>query len=158
MNLTKLSAAALALAVVTPHVAAQPPADERAVGLSLPPSLRALLIQEMIEILDASGNILDALVRGEDERVAQNAQAIHDSFILEQGMTDADHAALHAALPHAFIQRDEAFHELSADLAAAAREADRPRQRELFAQMVEACVDCHSAHATNRFPAFAEER
>ena len=34
----------------------------------------ALLIEEMLAVLDASENILDALVRGEDERVGARAE------------------------------------------------------------------------------------
>src|SRR5690606_35752173 len=100
MSTPKLFAAAMLFAAATMYAAAQQPSD-RAVGPSLPPNLRALLIEEMLAVLAASESILDALVRGEDERVAQNAQAIHDSFILEQRMTDADREALHAAVPHA---------------------------------------------------------
>lgn len=153
MTTLKFFAAAFSLTLVMMCATAQP--NERAAGLALPPNLRALLIEEMLAVLEASENILDALVRGQDERVAENAQAIHDSFILEQRMTDADREALHAAVPHAFIERDEAFHELSAELAEAARQGDRPRQVELFGQLIEACVDCHAAHATNRFPELA---
>ena len=149
-------AAALGLLTVAAAVPAQP-TDDSAVGEGLPAHLRGLLIQEMLAILDASKTILDAIVRGDDERVAEHAQAIHDSFILAQQMTDADSEALHEALPHAFLERDEAFHELSAELAVAARAGDRARQRELFAEMLEACVDCHAAHAANRFPALAGE-
>lgn len=136
---------------------AQPEPNTEAVGPSLPPTLRALLIEEMLAVLDASGNILDALVRGQDARVAENAQAIHDSFIMAQQMTDADRETLRTSVPRAFLERDEAFHELSAELAESARNGDRPRQRELFAQLIDACVDCHSAHASNRFPELASQ-
>ncbi len=156
MRSVKAFTAICSLSIVTAFAIAQPQADDRAVGLALPPSLRALLIEEMLAIHGASGQILDALVRGDDQRVADNAQAIHDSFILEQRMTEADHEALHA-VSQPFLNRDEAFHELSAELAEAARQRNRPRQRELFAQMIAACVDCHAAHATNRFPDLASE-
>lgn len=59
---------------------------------------------------------MDGLVRGQDDVVARNAQGMHDSFIMAQEMSEADAHALHEALPPAFIERDEAFHELSAQL------------------------------------------
>ncbi|MBN1239262.1 MAG: cytochrome c [Gammaproteobacteria bacterium] len=154
--LMRRAAAVCAVTLAVSAAPAQSPGDG-AVGPRLPAELRALLIEEMRAVLDASGNILDALVRGQDERVAESAQAIHDSFIMARQMTEADREALHAAVPHEFIERDEAFHELSLSLAEAARAGDRPRQRELFADMLEACVDCHTAHATDRFPELAEE-
>jgi hypothetical protein len=127
-------------------------ADESAVGSTLPPNVRVLLIQEMIAVLDASKTILDALVRGQDEVVAKNAQAIHDSFIMAQKMTEADKQALLKAVPEAFLKRDEAFHELSARLAEAARKGDKGLQRKLYYEAIDSCVACHANHATDRFP------
>jgi hypothetical protein len=128
---------------------------DRAVGSRLPPKLRALLIQEMQALLDASKQILDAMIRGQDELVARRAQGIQDSFILEQGMSDVDRQTFHDSVPHSFIERDQAFHALSERLVEAARAGDRPLQRKLFAEMVDDCVACHAAHATDRFPDLA---
>lgn len=122
------------------------------VGPKLPDRVRGLLLQEMNAILDASESILDALVRGQHDVVAERAQAIHDSFILEQEMTEADRKALKAAVPTSFVQRDRAFHELTGQLAEAARERDSARQRELFGEMVDACAACHARYAGDRFP------
>lgn len=130
---------------------------DRTVGSQTPPRLRGMLIQEMVAVLDASKQILEALVRGQDDVVARNAQGIHDSFILEQAMSDADRHALHDTLPHAFIERDQAFHQLSERLAEAARAGNQPEQRKLFAEMLNACAGCHAAHATDRFPNLAAE-
>lgn len=129
-----------------------------AVGASLPPEVRALLIQEMNAILAASQDILDALVRGEDALVAERAQAIHDRFIMHEQMTAADREALHHAVPDAFLERDRAFHALSAQLAEAARAGDEDRQRRLFSEMIEACTGCHSRYASDRFPGFGDDR
>ena len=128
---------------------------DRAVGSRMQPKLRGLLIQEMLALLDASKQILEALIRGQNDLVARNAQAIHDSFILEQGMSDADRQAFHDSVPHAFIERDQALHDLSERLANAAREGDQLAQRKLFTEMLNACVACHAAHATDRFPNLA---
>lgn len=131
--------------------------SDTAVGSSLPPEVRALLIQEMAAVLDATETILGALVRGEDLLVEEKARAIHDSFIMEQEMTEANRKALVSTVPDAFLERDKAFHELSARLAEAAREGDKPRQQKLFNDMIDACTGCHSRHATDRFPGFAEK-
>ncbi len=128
---------------------------DRAVGSRMPPKLRGLLIQEMLALLDASKQIMEALMRGQNDLVARNAKAIHDSFILEQGMSDSDRQAFHDSVPHAFIERDQALHDLSERLANAAREGDQLAQRKLFTEMLNACVACHAAHATDRFPNLA---
>lgn len=141
--------AAVALGPVVPAAAGGSPEP---VGPQLPERVRGLLLQEMNAILGASQEILAALVRGEDQRVAEQAQAIHDSFILEQQMTDADRQALMAAVPSEFVERDRAFHRLTGRLAQAARDGDEARQRELFDRMIEACTACHRRYAHDRFP------
>jgi len=125
-----------------------------AIGPLLPPNVRAMLLEEMAAVLGATQMILDALVRGEDAVVAEKAQAIHDSFILEQQMTDADMQALLAVAPAEFVELDRAFHELAASLAEAARAGEQARQRELFGEVVEACAGCHARYAANLFPGF----
>ena len=122
------------------------------VGDKLPSNVRALLIQEMQAVLTASQAIMAGIVKGQHQLVAEKADAIHNSFILKQEMTPEDRKALIAAVPAAFVQRDQAFHKLSADLAAAARAEDQAQERALFGQMVEACTGCHSRYAGARFP------
>lgn len=124
------------------------------VGSELPPKLRGLLIQEMNAILDASKVILDALIRGQDEVVAEKAQAIHDSFIMKQAMTADDRKALLAAVPKDFLKRDQAFHTLSSKLADAARKGDKEAQLQLYGDLIDACMECHARHAQDRFPTF----
>ena len=138
----------IALATANPAGAAEP------VGPKLPDRVRGLLVQEMNAILGASHEILDAIVRGRHERVAEKAQAIHDSFILEQEMTAADRRALKEAVPKAFVERDRAFHELTGELARAGRDRDGARERELFGRMIDACAACHARYAGDRFSGF----
>lgn len=125
------------------------------IGSKLPADVRILLIQEMVAILGATQTITDAMVRGEDRIVAEEAQRIHDSFILAQELTDEQHEALVGAASEEFLTKDEAFHEMSATLAEAARAGNKPQQREIFSQMLDACVACHTEHAAKRFPGFA---
>jgi hypothetical protein len=122
----------------------------------LTPKLRELLRNEMLSIEIASHQILSALIAGEDARVAELAQQVHDSFILEQSMTPQDSKDLMAAVPEDFVTRDHAFHELSATLAEAGRSGDRTRQQQEFGRMIEACTACHTLYATDRFPKLAK--
>lgn len=125
------------------------------VSPKLTPKLQDLLRKEMLSVNDASQEILAALVTGDDARVAELAQQIHDSFILRQSMTPADKADLIAAVPQGFVQQDRAFHEIAATLAQAARSGDRAQQKQQFDRLIGACSACHTLYATDRFPHFA---
>jgi len=127
------------------------------VGPKLTPKLQDLLRQEMASVLAASQDILGAIVTGDHPTVAEGAQQIHDSFILQQSLTDQDRQDLMAAVPPAFVDLDRAFHETSAELAAAARVGDADREISAFNQMTEACVACHTRFASDRFPGLARD-
>ncbi|WP_404385400.1 cytochrome c [Caenispirillum salinarum] len=152
----KMPALAVVLVLAGAPALAQDAAPVDPVGPKLPPDVRALLLKEMNAIEGATQEIMNALVRGRNDVVAEKAQAIHDSFILKQEMTEEDRKALAKAAPKAFVERDRAFHALTGDLAEAARAGDAERQRALFGDVVEACAACHERYATNRFPAFSE--
>ena len=128
------------------------------IGEKLPFKVRTLLIEEMHEIEKASQEIHAAIVRGQHEIVAQKAQAIHDSFIMEQQMTEEDEEALLAAVPEDFLLRDQALHELSSSLAGAARKQDTTAQLQKFSEMTQGCVGCHSVYASARFPGLKESQ
>lgn len=130
--------------------------EVRPIFPDLTPKLRDLLRQEMLSVEQASKDILSALIAGNDTRVAELAQQIHDSFILQQSMTPEDKQDLLAAVPEDFVARDRAFHALSADLALAGRDRDREAQHVEFGRMIEACTACHARYATDRFPMLAE--
>lgn len=125
--------------------------EDSSVAEWLPQNVRQLLRQEMVAILGASQTILDALVRGDDATVARQAQAIHQSFIMKQQLTEADRAALKQALPKAFIRKDRAFHQLAAKLAEQAEAGNSRGQQKLFEKMIDACVACHREHAGAQF-------
>lgn len=139
-------AATLMLTPLTDTLAAEP------VGPELTPKLRGLLIKEMRQIDQAMQDVFSAIIKGEHERVAEKGQAIHDSFILKQSLTEEDRQDLKAAVPSAFLQMDAHLHELAASLAESGHSEDTPRQLETFTKMTEACVACHSTYTTDRFP------
>jgi hypothetical protein len=143
-----LSLAALAAASAQ---AAEP------VGPKLTPKLRDLLRQEMAEVLVASQDIVGALVVGDHATVGELAQQIHDSFILQQSLTDQDRQDLMAAVPPPFVELDRAFHETSAALAEAARAEDVELELATFGRMTEACAVCHARFASDRFRGLAQD-
>jgi len=130
--------------------------EAQPVSPNLTSKMQDLLRKEMLAVEDASRQIVSALVAGNDARVAELAQNIHDSFILKQEMTPQDKQDLMAAVPEGFVARDRAFHQLAAGLAQAARDGDSDLQLAEFGRMIEACTACHGRYATDRFPLLAE--
>lgn len=122
------------------------------VGEQLPPKVRGLLIEEMLGILNASQKIQSSIVQGDHDVVAQEAQAIHDSFIMAQEMTEEDEQALFAAVPEDFLVQDEALYKLSEELAEAGRNKNTTLQLQKFNTLIDGCVRCHSDYASARFP------
>lgn len=120
----------------------------------LTPKLQKLFAEEMIAVQAASQQILAGLAAGDHASVARQAQAIHDSFILDKKLTAQDRKDLETALPRAFLELDAAFHQLAAKLAEAARRKDMDLQTYYFGRMVESCQICHSQYATDKFPAY----
>ena len=121
------------------------------VGPKLTGKLRGLLIQEMVQIESAMLHTYSAIVQGNHATVAQQGQAIHDSFILAQSLTEQDHQDLTAALPEEFLEMDTQFHKLAALLAQAGENKNSQGQVDVFNRMTEACVVCHSRYVTDRF-------
>ncbi|MWJ29487.1 hypothetical protein GPM19_14995 [Halomonas sp. ZH2S] len=135
----------LMLGVSATSLAAEPVKPE------LTSKLQGLLKKEMIQIELAMQEVYSAIIQGQHAVVAEKGQSIHDSFILEQSLTDQDRQDLKAAVSPEFLQMDTYLHELSASLAEAGRGEDTPRQVEIFGRMTESCVACHRTYVTDRF-------
>ncbi len=133
------------LALSTSSFAAEP------VTPKLTDKLSSLLQQEMRSIQGAMAAIHSAMVMGNNELVAEQAQQIHDSFILKQSLTEQDRKDLKAAVPKGFIKLDKEFHQLAQALAKAGRENNPKEQHKLFSKMTEQCLQCHSEYVSDRF-------
>ena len=127
------------------------------VGPDLTDKLRGLLVKEMVEIETAMKETYSAIIQGRHDEVAQKGQAIHDSFILEQSLTEQDEQDLVAAVPEEFLQMDAHFHQLAASLAEAGKQEDTQAQTETFNRMTESCVACHSRYVTDRFEGLEDQ-
>ena len=151
----RVLAAAFGFAVIVLSALPALAQQNEPIGPKLTPKLQGLLQQEMVSILDASHHIVDALVMGDNARVADQARAIEGSFIMEQSMTDQDRKDLMAVLPPAFIELDRLFHQTAANLATEAARNNRAQVHTSFNKMIETCGACHEKFATDRFPEFA---
>jgi len=119
--------------------------------------VRDLLSQEMLQIEQGMHAIFSYMVRGEYAPIRQTALQIRDSCIFKKNLTDAQRSELKGALPPAFMELDQSFHEAAGDLAGAAEFGDREGVEEYYTVMAHKCVQCHSTFATHRFTTFAEE-
>lgn len=152
-NITRvLSTACLGAVFSTSAWAGEP------VTPKLTDQLRQLLQQEMRSIQAAMITIHASMVMGYHDAVAENAQQIHDSFILEQSLTEQDHKDLMAAVPAAFLEIDSNFHQLAASLADAGRNRNIAEQHRLFSEMTQSCLQCHGAYVFDRFPGLEQSR
>jgi len=142
----------LALAIVTPMAQAAAPEP---VGPKLTPKLRDLLREEMRSVSQAVAQIATAIATGSHGTVADAAQKIHDSFILERKLTAKDKADLERAVPAEFLALDGAFHQTAAKLAEVARHRDSELETFYFGRMLDQCQSCHGRFATDRFPGLA---
>lgn len=140
-----LGAFLLCLAVSGAPMAAEP------VTPKLTDKLRQLLQEEMRAVQGAMTSIHSAMVMGQHASVAESAQQIHDSFILQQSLTEQDREDLMSAVPAGFIDLDKNFHKLAASLADAGRNEDTQEQRILFNKMTRSCIECHGTYVSGRF-------
>jgi hypothetical protein len=58
---------------------------------------------------------------------------------------------LKSAAPKGFLKLDQEFHELAAQLSESGKAKDTGKQLEVFGQMTQACVTCHSRYVSSRF-------
>tara|TARA_R100001039_G_C1823612_1_gene90477 strand:+ start:600 stop:1070 length:471 start_codon:yes stop_codon:yes gene_type:complete len=145
-NRTLLSIVILTITVSFAASATEP------VTPKLTDKLDRLLREEMRSIQSAMGQIHSAIVMGQHGKVAEQAQNIHDSFILQQSLTEQDRKDLMSAVPEGFIKLDKEFHQLATALAEAGRNDDTEKQNQLFGKMTGNCIQCHSTYVSDRFP------
>ncbi|KAA8983531.1 cytochrome c [Halospina sp. K52047b] len=127
------------------------PAQAEDVTSELTPKLRGLLQKEMVGIEAAMKEVYSAIIRGNHEVVQEKGQAIHDSFILDQELTQEDRKTLKASVPKAFLKLDQKFHKQAAQLSEAGNAENTRKQKKVFDQMTNSCVSCHSRFVNERF-------
>lgn len=143
---------ALLAMVVMPIAALGAEPQSQLATASLFPETRAVLIEEMKAISKAMGRIHTAVVTGDHPTVAREARNIHDSFVLQQELSDAQREEIGTELPPDFIKADRAFHLLAERLAQAGDDGNPALERLWFQEMTRACQACHADYAGARFP------
>ena len=122
--------------------------------LELPKKFLELIRAEMKEIETAMQEELGHLARAEAAEGARVARSIHESFVMEQQMTDEERQELRSLLPATFLAFDKDFHARAERMAGAFERGDFTTAAALYSEMTQACVRCHSRFATERFRGF----
>jgi len=133
------------------------PANKHKSLLADVPHLQNLLRQEMQAVLPAMNKIVTALPTGDWHTVATTAQAIHNSFIMQQKLTDNDRELLQQYLPAEFVRLDQAFHQQASKLRFAAEQHDAELSVFYVQKMLSSCMECHQRFAAQRFPALQQK-
>jgi len=161
VSIVFVAGSALALAATLPHTptphGSLPDTASRATGVTaLSPESRQLFRMEMAGLQGAMLELVPAVVAGEWELVATIGERVRDGFVLAQELSAEQREELHRVLPAEFLERDRAFHDLAGGLVSAARARRRDVVTFYVYKLTESCVECHSRHARERFPAFSE--
>ncbi len=124
---------------------------------ALSPELRTLLQKEMQALQGGMQSIFPAYISGDLTAIASIANNIKNSYILKQQLTDEHKHELMSKLPESFLHSDQKFHEYAGMLAHVAEEKHWELVGFYYAKLTEACVACHTEHASHRFPGFESE-
>ena len=123
----------------------------------LSPGLRKLFAEEMRQLQTGMTQILPLYVSGEWAEIAVIAGRMEDSYVLKQNLSADQMDELHAKLPGEFIELDQQFHYLAGMLEHAAKVEKSELVGFYFSEMSDACLNCHTQFARQRFPALSTD-
>lgn len=127
--------------------------EKKATILKLPAEIKPLLLEEMQQLQQGMMHLIPAVVSGNWDEIANIAEKMQHSYIMKQKLTSLQMKSLHQSLPPAFIHLDHNFHRSAGMLAHVAKEKKRELVTFYVYKLTEACVQCHSQYAQQRFPA-----
>ena len=146
--------AALICSILSLNIQAESNLHEKnATVLQLPADIKPLLLEEMQQLQQGMMNLIPAMVRGNWDEIANIAKKMQHSYIMKQKLTSKQMQSLHQSLPQAFIHLDHNFHCSAGMLAHVAEEKKMELVNFYVYKLTEACVQCHSKYAQQRFPA-----
>ncbi len=132
-------------------------AEEAKPIIELSPQLNALLRAEMAELSVGIQRIALSLATADWKSIEETSGKMHGSYIMRESLTQSQTMELKQKLPDEFKQLDAAFHARAKKLGHAAGSKDSELIAFHYSKLVEACANCHSAFAINRFPGFSHD-
>lgn len=112
---------------------------------------RDLLKKEMLALETGLKSMVIAYIQGDWDRIGQISQKMHHSYILKQQLTLSQKKELKQKLTLTFIKRDQAFHQLAAELNQITKSKNSVLIQQQINKLTNACLACHQIYATKRF-------
>lgn len=143
------------------HMSQPPPhADEGgkaapAEKIDVSPELKKILTEEMKAIQKGMQELIPAMASGDGLKVAEIGAKLEGSYIMAQKLSPKQMEELHQGLPEGFVAMDEEFHHFAGALTHAAYMKHWDMVALFYSKLTEACVNCHSAYAAEKFPGLA---
>jgi hypothetical protein len=126
--------------------------------LSLPKDLSLLLTLEMRAINQGMMDLVPAIASADWPKIAEIGDKIKGSYIMHNRLTKQQQKTLHHVLPLEFKVLDQKFHQLAGMLTHSAEMQKPELVNFYFYKLNEACGQCHSKYASNKFPGFLSPR
>ncbi len=118
--------------------------------LQVPENVKAVLIHEMKTISTLMGDLLQYIVQGDSAKASATAIEIRNTN-LKQEFDSKEIKKILAILPKGFIKMDRKFHMTANDVAKAVDTNDFKTAINLYSEMTQSCLNCHTAYASERF-------
>ncbi len=120
--------------------------------VKLSPELKALLAEEMRALETGMSSLIHEIVSGQWGNIETIALSIRDSYIMRKKLTKEQIGELKGKLPEQFKGLDQEFHKSAGMLAHVAKKKNRELVAFYYYKLTDACMNCHSKYATEKFP------
>ena len=127
-------------------------------SLHLPKDISLLLTLEMRAINQGMMELVPAIASADWHEVAEIGSEIKGSYIMHNRLTKQQRKTLHRVLPKGFKILDHEFHQLAGMLMHSAKMQKPELVNFYFYKLNEACGQCHSRYAANKFPGFSDSK
>ncbi len=118
--------------------------------LQVPEKVKTVLVHEMKTISTLMGDLLQYIVQGDSAKVSATAIEIRNTN-LKQEFDAKEIKKILAILPKGFIELDRKFHMTANEVAKAVETNDFKIAINLYSEMTQGCLNCHTAYASERF-------
>lgn len=125
-------------------------------SLALPKDISLLLTLEMQAINQGMMKLVPAIASADWQEIAEIGRQIKNSYIMHNRLTKQQRETLHHVLPKEFQTLDHEFHQMAGMLEHTAKMQKPELVNFYFYKLNEACGQCHSRYASEKFPGFSD--
>lgn len=121
------------------------------------PELRELIQKKMLAIQKGMQNMIPAISSGDYKKISAIASKIEKNFIEDQKITAQQKYELKDKLPTKYGIVEQQFHDYAKMLREASQDHDSTLVSVYYSKLLGSCSNCHSQHATQKFPLFLQK-